>query len=338
MGVAVKENSMSRKVKKTPRISCTGRILSIVLAGWIIFSATDCLAEPKQEATQHANANKQALFDTPDQAVNALLEALKNDDDKVILNIFGPEYENLLIQSDRVGTRANRMQAYQAAEEMWVLRDEGNNKKILVVGKEVWPMPIPLVKEEKGWRFHTAEGIEEIINRRIGRNELSAIEVCRYYLTAQKQFASRDRDGDEVLEYAQIIKSTEGTHDGLYWDDADQEEISPFGPLVAEVREYLEGSKPGDPFKGYFFKILTRQGKNVPGGQYDYLINGNMIAGFAMIAFPADYGTSGVMTFLTSHHGQTYQKDLGPDTATIAPAISEFNLDKTWTKVPDGSR
>jgi len=335
MSVAVKENSMIRKVKITPTISGTGRILSIVLSGLILFFVTDSSAEPKQEEAQNVNASQQTYFDTPGHAVSALLEALKNDDDKVILNIFGPEYEDEIVQSDRAGTRANRMEVYRASEEMWVLQDEGNDKKILVIGKEVWPMPIPLVKEEKGWRFYTAEGIEEIINRRIGRNELSAIEVCRYYLAAQKQFASRDRDGDEVLEYAQFIKSTEGTHDGLYWEAVYQEEISPFGPLVAEVKEHLEGSKPGDPFKGYYFKILTRQGKDVPGGQYDYIINGNMIAGFAMVAFPADYGTSGVMTFLVSHHGKDYQKDLGPDTPAIARAISEFNLDKTWTKVSD---
>jgi len=316
-------------------ISCTSRILFIVLGGLIVFFVADSSAEPKQEEAQNVNASQQTLFDTPDQAVSALLEALKNDDDKAILNIFGHEYEDEIVQSDRAGTRANRMQVYRAAEEMWIFQDEGNDKKILVVGKEVWPMPIPLVKEEKGWRFNTAEGIEEIINRRIGRNELSAIEVCRYYLTAQKQFASRDRDGDEVLEYAQLIKSTEGIHDGLYWEAVDQEEISPFGPLVAEVKEHLEGREPGGPFKGYFFKILTRQGKDVPGGQYNYLINGNMIAGFAMVSFPADYGTSGVMTFLVSHHGKVHQKDLGPDTPTIAPAISEFNLDKTWTKVSD---
>jgi hypothetical protein len=329
---------MSQKMKKTPRISCTGRILSIILGGLLVLAASDCLAESKQEVTQQSKADHQTFFDTPDQAVNALLEALKNDDDKAMLKIFGPEFEDVIALRDRVETQANRMRVYRAAEEMWILRDEGNNKKIFVVGKEVWPMPIPLVEEGKGWRFNTAEGIEEIIHRRIGRNELSAIEVCRYYLTAQKYFATRDRDGDKVLEYAQAIKSTDGNHDGLYWETADQEEISPFGPLVAEVKEHLEGGEPGDPFKGYYFKILTRQGKNVPGGQYDYLINGNMIAGFAMIGFPADYGRSGVMTFLTSHHGQTYQKDLGPDTATIASAISEFNLDKTWAKVSDGSR
>ena len=184
------ENSMIRKVKVTPTISGTGRILSIVLSGLILFFVTDSSAEPKQEEAQNVNASQQTYFDTPDQAVNALLEVLKNDDDTAMLKIFGPEYEDEIIQSDRAGTRANRLQVYQAAEEMWVLQDEGNDKKILVIGKEVWPMPIPLVREEKGWRFHTAEGIEEIINRRIGRNELSAIEVCRYYLAAQKQFAS----------------------------------------------------------------------------------------------------------------------------------------------------
>ena len=137
------------------------------------------------------------------------------------------------------------------------------------------------------------------------------------------------------MEYAQLIKSDEGTQNGLYWEAKEGEELSPFGPLVAEAKEYLEGRKPGDPFKGYYFKIITAQGKDAPGGQYSYIINGNMIGGFAMLAFPADYGISGIMTFLISHHGTVYQKDLGPDTPSIAQAISEYNLDKTWTKVQD---
>jgi len=339
---------MSKKIKKTLVTLCTGRILSIVLAGLVGLPLASCAGAPKSEAkhpsgetqqatgvTEQAKANHQTFFETPDQAVNALLDAAKNDDNEAMLNIFGHEYEYVINQSDRAGTRANRMQAYRSAQEILTLRDEGNGKKILVIGKELWPMPIPLVKEEKGWRFNTEEGIEEIINRRIGLNELSAIEVSQFYLTAQKEFASRDRDEDQVLEYAQLIKSDEGAQNGLYWEAKDGEELSPFGPLVADAKEHLDGRQPGDPFKGYYFKILTQQGEDVPGGKYNYIINGNMIGGFAMVAFPADYSISGVMTFLISHHGIVYQKDLGPDTASIASAINQFNLDNTWTEVQD---
>jgi len=332
---------MSKNVKENPMIICSHRIFSIVFAGLVALSVASNTVTPNQAVAQQAEEEQQAVpdrqtfFETPDQAVNALLEAAKNDDNEALLNIFGHEYEYVINQSDRAGTRANRMQSYRAAQEMLTLRDEGNDKKILVIGKEVWPFPIPLVKEEKGWRFDTEEGMEEIINRRIGLNELSAIEVSRYYLTAQKEVASRDRDGDQVLEYAELMKSDEGTQNGLYWKAKEGEELSPFGPLVAEAKEYLEGRKPGDPFKGYYFKIITAQGKDAPGGQYSYIINGNMIGGFAMLAFPSDYGISGIMTFLISHHGKVYQKDLGPDTPSIAQAISQFNLDNTWTEVQD---
>jgi hypothetical protein len=326
---------MSKKIYKIPMITYPGIILQVVFAGLIVLSVVGGAVAQQQGVAQQTDVNPQTFFETPDQAVNALLEAAKNDDNEAMLNIFGHEYEYVINQSDRAGTRANRIQAYRSAQEMLTLRDEGNDKKILVIGKELWPMPIPLVKEEKGWRFNTEEGIEEILNRRIGLNELSAIEVCGYYLTGQKDFASRDRDGDQVLEYAQLIKSDEGAHNGLYWEAKEGEELSPFGPLVADAKEHLEGRNPGDPFKGYYFKILTQQGQDAPGGQYSYIINGNMIGGFAMIAFPADYSISGIMTFLISHHGTVYQKDLGPDTQSIAPVISEFNLDKTWTEVQD---
>ena len=194
-------------------------------------------------------------------------------------------------------------------------------------------MPIPLIKADAGWRFDTAVGIDEIVNRRIGRNELSAIDVSAAYVTAQKQFASQDRDDDRVLEYAQKILSAEGKRDGLYWDPEADLEVSPFGPLVAEAREYLEGREPKDPFKGYFFRILSRQGEKAPGGRYDYVINGNMIAGFAMVAFPAEYGNSGIMTFIVSHHGDVYQADLGLESPILGRTLQVFNPDETWAPV-----
>ena len=220
------------------------------------------------------------------------------------------------------------------------------NRKTLVIGSENWPLPFPLVKEDGRWRFDTAAGIEEAVNRRVGRNELNAIDLCHAYLDAQIEYASADRDGDEVLEYAQVLVSTEGNKDGLYWEAAEGEEISPFGPLIADAQGYLEGRDPGDPFKGYYFKVISRQGANAPGGRYDYIINGNMIAGFGLIAFPADHGNSGVhgrtsgrsrgaivMTFMCNHQGKVYEKDLGPDGDLIAAAIGEYDPDGSWNLV-----
>lgn len=315
-------------------MSCTGRIF-IVACGLVVFFATDRLAAQAQGAGQQGPAGKQTYFQTPDAAVEAVLNALRANDNKALLEIFGSRYAKKIVTTDHVGQGVIRMRAYRAAQEMLVLQKEGNDKLNMVIGYEAWPVPIPLIKEAKGWRFDTAAGIDEIISRRVGRNELSAIEVSRAYVHAQRTYASRDRDGDEVLEYAQIIKSNEGKHDGLYWEAKSDKEVSPFGPLVAEQSDYLEGRKPGDPFKGYYFKILSRQGKNAPGGRHDYVINGNMIAGFAMVAFPADYGTSGIMTFLVSHDGTVLQKDLGPDTPFLGRAMHAYNPDDTWKETKD---
>jgi len=324
---------MNGTTRKRRMMSYTGSILAVVLGGLVVFFAADRSPAQGQGAVQQGKAGEQMLFQTPDEAMKVVLRALKNDDDQAMIGIFGPKYEKEIVPTDRIAKRANRMRAYRAAKEMWTWQKEGKGKRTLVIGNEAWPMPIPLVKEAKGWRFDTAAGIEEIINRRIGRNELSAIEVIGAYVSAQKLFASRDRDGDKVLEYAQRIKSTEGAHDGLYWEAKKGEEVSPFGPLVAEDRDYLEGHEPGDPFHGYYFKILTRQGKRAPGGRHDYVINGNMIAGFAMVAYPADYGTSGIMTFLVSHNGTVYENDLGPDTPFLGAAMHEYNPDDMWKDV-----
>jgi hypothetical protein len=205
---------------------------------------------------------------------------------------------------------------------------------ILVIGPEAWPFPIPLARSGGDWRFNTAEGLEEIVNRRIGGNELRAISVCRDYMDAQRQYAGKIRDGSGVRKFARQLISSPGKQDGLYWDPAVANgEESPFGPRIAE---YLsKGGRPREPYYGYYFRVLTRQGNNVPGGRYNYVINGNMIAGFALVAFPAEYGKTGVMTFLVSHHGKVLQKDLGPETGQIARRMAAFNPDGTWTAVQE---
>lgn len=326
---------MFNLLKKTPEMSRTTSLaLGFVIAAGMILGHMDSTAAQTMETTAKGAAG-QKIFPNPGAASKDLMDALKNNDESALLAIFGLEYKNLIVTKDKAGTRVNRMKVYQAAQELLTWRKSGNDKRILIIGNEAWPMPIPLIRAGSGWRFDTAAGIDEIVNRRIGRNELSAIDVCSAYVKAQKQFASQDRDGDKVLEYAQAIKSSEETHDGLYWEAKAGEEISPFGPLVAEEGDYLEGRNPGDPFKGYYFKILTRQGESAPGGRHDYVINGNMIAGFAMTAFPADYGISGIMTIIVSHHGIIYQKDLGPDSLLLGRALQVFNPDKTWAEVKD---
>jgi hypothetical protein len=207
-----------------------------------------------------------------------------------------------------------------------------------LIGDQAWPVPIPLVKSGERWRFATEEGENEIFNRRIGANERNAIAVLEAYLDAQKQYASWDRNGDGVLQYAQRLASTPGKGDGLYWpaDVAKGEETSPFGPLVAESAAYLKGRKAGDPYRGYHFRILTRQGKNAPGGAYNYVINGRMIAGFAMVAYPDQYGDSGVMTFIVSHSGRVFEKDLGRSSEAIGAKMTTFDPGAGWHEVAPG--
>ena len=212
---------------------------------------------------------------------------------------------------------------------------------MLEVGTNFWPFPVPIVKKDGRWFFDTAAGKDEILNRRIGKNELEVLQVMRAYVDAQREYASRDRNGDEVLEYAQRIASTPGTKDGLYWPPDLDGEISPLGPLVADAQEegYNAPTKGTVttrlPFHGYFFKILTQQGKHAPGGKYSYIINGHMIGGFAMVAWPAEYGDSGIMTFIVNQQGRVYQKDLGPKTDKQAPAMKAYDPDPSWTISPD---
>ncbi len=304
------------------------RALAVRALGALLLCAM--LGPPRAAATEPA----QMAFGTPEAAADALRTTLKNDDDNALVALFGQEYADKLLMKDKAAAREGRERVYKAMEEGLSLRQDTADRVVLLIGKNDWPFPIPLVKSGAAWRFHTAAGLDEILTQRIGQDELNAIRVCREYLVAQGEYASQIRDGSGVRKFAQRLVSTKGKQDGLYWDPATANgEESPFGPLIAE---YLKGGrKPGEPYYGYYFRILTRQGNHVPGGRYNYVINGNMIGGFALVAFPAEYGESGIMTFLVSHHGTVFQKDLGPRTAAIARAMAEFNPDKTWTEVQE---
>ena len=282
-----------------------------------------------------AAAADQKTFATPDQAVDALLTALKADDDAALVAIFGDKHKALVVTPDKAANSANRARAVAALQTYHLLEEQGKDRRVLLIGDQAWPMPIPLVRVGDQWRFATEEGEDEIVNRRVGGNERNAILVLRAYLDAQKVYASRDRNGDGVLEYAQRIGSTPGKHDGLYWtaDTAKGDEASPFGPLIAESAAYLKGHETGDPYRGYHFRILTRQGNSAAGGAYSYVINGRMIAGFGMVAYPAQYGESGVMTFIVSHNGKVFEKDLGKNSTALGAALPSFDPGAGWKEV-----
>ena len=282
-------------------------------------------------------AAEQKAFATPEAAVDAYMAALKADDDAALIAIFGAEHRDVIITPDAAANSATRAKFLAALQSFRVLAERSPERRVLLIGDQAWPFPVPLVKDKGAWRFATEEGVDEIINRRIGGNERNAIVVLRAYIDAQRQYASRDRDGDGVRRYAQKLGSTPGKHDGLYWvaDAAKGEEVSPFGPLVAESAPYLEGHKPGDAYRGYHFKILTRQGKNAPGGAYNYIINGRMIAGFALVAYPARYGESGVMSFMVSNNGRIYEKDLGRNSTAIGLGMTSFDPGPGWKEVKE---
>jgi hypothetical protein len=279
-------------------------------------------------------AAKQKSFPSPEAGVQALMEAAKNNDTKTMLHILGPEAQSFINTGDPVSDRAIRARFVQAYEEAHALVPSGETKVILQVGQDEWPFPIPLVKGSTSWRFDTKEGKEEILNRKIGRNELDVIQVCLAYVDAQREYYMRNPQGEALLQYASKFVSTPGKRDGLYWATTADEPPSPFGPLVARARGEgykREGSKP-IPYHGYYYKMLTGQGSNAPDGAYDYVVRGKMIGGFAMVAYPAQYGSSGITTFIVNHDGVVYQKDLGPKTTAMAQSMTKFDPDETWEK------
>ena len=288
-------------------------------------------------AAEKAKKSVQETFASPDEAAKALAAAAAANDVSRMLAIFGPEGAPLISSGDDVVDREGREKFVRMYEEKNAVVRESEAKAVLEVGNDAWPLPIPMVKEGESWRFDTKQGAEEIIDRRIGKNELSAIQVCLAYVDAQRDYAARDRDSDGLLEYAQKFVSEPGKKDGLYWESKEGEESSPMGPFAAQARKEGYTRKKADnqpsPYHGYFYKILTAQGKNAPGGAYSYVVKGKMIGGFALAAYPASYGTSGIMTFLVNHDGVVFEKDLGKATEAVVKAMTSFDPDETWRKI-----
>jgi hypothetical protein len=275
-------------------------------------------------------------FSSPEEAVEALVGAVRSHDMKEMAVVLGPGSEELISSGDEVADRADRDGFLRAYDEKNSLREESSGKTVLCIGVDEWPMPIPILREGADeWEFNVSEGREEILNRRIGGNELYVIDVLHAYVDAQHEYASRDLRGAGSVEFAQALVSSEGEHDGLYWAAKEGEVQSPLGPLVARAAK--EGYADADlsPYHGYYFKTLKEQGPNAEGGAYHYVVDGRMILGFALAAYPAEYGNSGVMTFMVNQGGVVYQKDFGMDTENVAESLHVFDPDETWSKAPE---
>ena len=300
--------------------------LPILAAAAILMAA--CF--PARSMGQQAG---QKTFSLPDEATNALVTAVQNNDEKAMLDILGPDGKQIVSSGDETEDAESRANFVQRYQQMHRLVKEADGNTILYIGAENWPTPIPLVNNSSSWYFDTEAGKKEILFRRIGRNELSAIRVCQELVAAQKDYYSTQHN-----EYAQKIISDEGQHNGLYWKAAEGEPQSPIGPLVARaVAEGYTKSRDGSPtpFRGYYYHILTRQGKNGPGGAKSYTVNGKMTEGFAFVAYPAEYRSSGVMTFIVDEDGVVYQKDLGKKTEALAKDVEEYNPNFSWQKAEE---
>jgi hypothetical protein len=281
-------------------------------------------------------APAQKTFASLDEAVNALVAALRAADRKALVEILGPQGNPLVWSGDDVADRA-AFQRFTAEYDRAHRLEGGGGKVVLYVGDDDFPFPIPLVPDGPRWLWDTDAGDDELLNRRIGENELATIQVCLAYVDAQREYYSR---GQGLLEYAQRLDSTKGKHDGLYWETRPGELDSPLGPLVARARAAgypLPPPRGPAPYHGYFYRILLAQGPDAPGGAYDFVVRGHMIGGFALVAYPASYGASGIMTFIVNQDGVVYQKDLGPKTAQAANAMKTYNPDRTWAEADGGS-
>jgi len=326
------------------------RSLTVVIAAALVLQAggpalAQTSAPPKPDAgapapkTAAAPAPKPAvvpakLFASAEDATQALVDAVRAGDAKAMVTVLGGQGRALVSSGDAVADRQGRenfVQAYDAAHRLIPY----GSYSVLQLGADNWPFPIPIVKAGERWRFDTKQGREEILARRIGRNELYTIQTCLAYVDAQREYYAEDRNADGILEYAQQFASSPGKRDGLYWPAQPGEPLSPLGELVARARAegYRRDASGGPtPLHGYFYRILTAQGPAAPDGAYEYIVSGHMIAGFALVAYPAQYGTSGVMTFIVNHDGVVYQNDLGPKTRELARAMRVFEPNSAWAK------
>lgn len=297
---------------------------SLLLSGMLL--AALCLLKAAPQAIE--------TFATPQEAAQALVNAAEQNDTAAMLKLFGPGGKDIVQSGDAADDKAARAAfAARARAKLQVEPDKDNpNRAIIVAGDQNWPLPVPLIRKNGRWYFDAAVGRVEILARRVGRNELAAIDVCRGYVEAQMEYASRDRDANGVLEYAQHIISVPGKKDGLYYEGESESLVPKSFADAAAVILQGQGKKPV-PYHGYFFHILKAQGPDAQGGAMDYVVKGAMIGGFALVAWPAEYGVSGIQTLIVNHQGIVYEKDLGPQTATQARAVTRFNPDKTWKPV-----
>jgi Protein of unknown function (DUF2950) len=312
-------------MKTISSVSCARGLL--VLAALGLLCGSFAVATP---------AVAQQSFKTPDAAADALANAARAKDRAALLAVLGKDGAEIASSGDPVADADIRQKFVDAYDAKHEIKTDGDAKATLIIGKEDFPVPIPLVRQADGWQFDTAAGRQEVLARRIGRNELAAIQSCLAYVDAQNEYADKDRTGAGTGVYAQRIVSEPGKKNGLYWPSSASGDESPLGELVAEATQ--QGYRVGEgraPFHGYYFKVLTRQGPDARGGAADYIVKGKMIGGFALVAYPAEYRNSGVMTFVVNHNGTVFQKDVGPHTAELAERMTAFNPDSSWTKVTD---
>lgn len=319
-------------MKKTQLITAGFTALTLALA------ATGLQAQEKKAPAPStaANAPAQKQFATPEDAVKALVDAVRAEDAKAMVAVIGPKSKNWLLTGDKVADKAEWKKFLSAYDLKNSLTKEGDAKAVLSAGDDNWTFPAPLVRKADKWAFDADTGREEIINRRVGRNELDTMQTLLAIVDAEREYALNDADGNGLADYAVRFASTPGKKDGLYWPTGNGEPLSPLGPLVAKaVREGYSGKAGAgqpQPYHGYVYRILTAQGKDAPGGAFDYLVRGKMFGGFAVLAYPASYGASGVKSFMVSHEGVVYEGDLGPKTAAEAAKIKLFNPGPGWTR------
>jgi Protein of unknown function (DUF2950) len=300
--------------------------------------ALACVLLPALVSCSRGASPAHRTFATPEAAVQALVAAAKAGALEEVVAIFGPGGQELVDSSDPATMRRNREVFTAAVAEQWRLVDQGATGKVLVIGNEEWPFPVPLAHDANGWRFDTAAGKEEVLARRIGRNELAAIRISRTYVAAQQLYAQRAHDGNPAGLYASAFRSEPGRQNGLYWPAAAGQKRSPVGDLMAQAAAEgrapaPEARQPTTPFHGYYFKILTGQGAAAPGGAKNYLFDGRMSGGFALVAWPAQYDVTGVMTFVVNHDGIVREKDLGPGTDDAARRMALYDPDGSWATV-----
>jgi hypothetical protein len=327
------------KMKPTLKIMTSSKFSLIASA-----TASFCLlglglhaATPSKSDAASAPQPAQKQFDTPKQAADALIQVASNFDVAAAKEILGPDSEDIVASEDPVQDKNRAAEfAAKAKEKMSVQTDKKNpNQAIVLVGTDDFPLPIPLVKQKGKWFFDTKVGRQEILNRRVGANELNAIEICRGFDEAQHEYAAEKHDGSKVNQYAQRVISTPGKHDGLAWQDSDGTWSGPVGEDVAKALQEGYSAQGGKPYHGYYFKVLKGQGPAAPMGEMDFMVGGAMIGGFALAAAPAEYRVTGVMTFIVGPDGVVYEKDLGPDTLKTFQSMDKYNPDKTWKVTKD---